>query len=419
MSKNPPDNPLKKNLKNMLKCALDDPNPLFQERLVRDVLLAVKQQSQSKSHSTQAARIKRVLISMAAIVLVLVALRWNIDKSIEPIAQVTTLFGHVTIQNNGESLAIRDSSELQSGQRVKTAAGSQARIVLKDQSQLTPDPRTILRISRTKQGPAISLEQGAVTIEAKKQSPGKLIGITAGNAYIKVLGTKLNVRLVKKHDGTKQTCVRVFSGSVALESGGRKVLVLPGTQAVADEGKAPVRSSMVFEVNELIRLFHQTNEADDLQGLPVIIDFTTDALWALVPGESLAKTGPGTFDLTLNYPAFGSKVYTVEGVEVATQGSGKVLHLDMSSTLSQQTHDYFIIKIPNVRGWFRIVNKGLYACELHGSETDPLGLIQFHLPQHTQINNASPEIIEKTSKRNRLIVTTSARVRLPRISKID
>jgi len=274
-------------------------------------------------------------------------------------------------------------------------------------------------VDATRQGPVVALEQGAVTIEAKKQAPGQSIDINAGSSHIKVLGTKLDVRLAKKPDGTEQTRVRVFSGCVELESGGSKVLVLPGTEAVADEGQAPVRSSVVFEVNEMIRLFAQTRESDDLQGLPVIIDFTADTLWTVAPGESLVKTGPGTFDLSLSYPAFGSKVYTLEGVELVTRGSGKVLQLDTSSAISQELPEYFIIKIPKVKGWFHTVDEGLYTCDLRGTEADPLSLIQFHLPQHTQIEDISQEIIERTSKRNRLMVTIAAQVRWPRVLEID
>ncbi len=416
MSDHSPKSPLEKNLENMLKSTLADPNPLFQERLARDVLQAVRQQGRREWQWT---RFRRVLVGMAAVVLVVVALWWGMDSSIPPIAQVTNLYGRVTIQSNGDTQAIQDTSELQSGQLVKTAPGSQARIVLNDQSLLLPDPRTILRVERTRKGPTVLLERGAVTIEARKQAPGQSIDISAGGSHIKVLGTKLDVRLARKPDGTEQTYVRVFSGRVELDSGGSKVLVLPGTQAVADAGQAPVRSSVVFEVNELIRLFDQTHESVDLEGLPAIVDFTTDTLWTVVPGKSLIRTGPGTFDLTLNYPAFGSKAYTLEGVEIAAQGNGRAFHLDTSGTPSQEVPECLIIRIPNARGWFRIVDEGAYACKLDGSEADPLSLIQFHLPQHTQIEDVSQEIIEKTRRRNRLMVTIAARVRLPQVLAID
>jgi len=347
-----------------------------------------------------------------------VALWWGMDTPIQPMAQVTNLYGRVTVQNNGDTQLIQNTVDLKPGQRVRTAPGSQAWIVLKDQSLLIPDPRTILKVDATAQGPTVALEQGAVTIEARKQVPGQSIGINVGSSHIRVLGTKLDVRLAKKPDGTKQTCVRVFSGRVELESGGSKVLVLPGTQAVADEGRAPMRSSVVFEVNELIRLFDKTRQSDELQGLPVIIDFATDTLWAVTSAEGLTETGVGRFDLKLNYSSFQVKAYTVEGAEIATQGSGKVLHLDMSSSASQQSPEYLIMKIPNARGWFHMVDEGLQACELPGNETDPLGLIQFHLPPLTLIEDASVPIIEKTAKSDRLIVTAAARVQLPGILEI-
>lgn len=420
MNKNSPDHPLDKNLEHMLKHTLDAPNPLFQQRLVQHVLQEVEQQNRNHERRRN---IRRTWVGIAAaVVLVLGAVWWGMPISNAPVAQVTNLYGHVVIDNHTTSQSIRESSTLQPGQRVKTASGSQAKIELNDQSLLITDPRTVLHVDDNGRGPTIALEQGAISVEAPKQAPGRSIGIQAGHAHIKVLGTQLDVRLIRKPDHTEQTYVRVFSGSVELASAGHKVLVLPGTEAVAEKGRAPVRSSVVFEVNELIRLFNQTQASDEYQGLPAIIDFTTDTLWTLIPVEQLTRTEPDRVTLTLSHPSFQVKAYTLEGVEVTTRGSGRVLQLD-TSNLSQSTPEYLLIKIPNSRGWFQTTAEGLYACTWDGSEGDPLRLVQFHLrlvqfhlPPLAQIENISPGIIEKKNQRNRLIVTVAARIQFPQVT---
>ena len=420
MNNHLPKDPFETNLEALLRAAFDKPDPRFQERLQRDVHLAIQQQDTGKP---SVHRLRRFLIGAAAIILVAASIWVAVDEPAQPVAQVTTLYGHVTVEAEGASEAIQASRTLASGARVQTAVGSRAQILLGDQSRLLPDPRTILQVDRTRQGPTVSLTQGAVTVEARKQAPGQQIGIRAGSSHIKVLGTRLDVRLVKKPDGTEQTRVRVLSGRVEVASGGHKVLVLPGTEAVADAGQAPVRSSLVFEVNELIRLFQKSQAIAEASGqrsgLPMLVDYTSDTLWAVVPNAGLRETGGDTFEWSLNYPAFRSRVYTLEGVEVPSQGIGKVLRLDMSSEGSSPVPEYLIVKIPNARGWFHRIDKGLVACALDGDETHPLRLIQFHLPPLTFIEKASPPIIERMNKRNRLMVTMAARVRLPQLIQTD
>ena len=299
------DDQFDENLKRMFESAFDPPRPGFQDRLVSDVLdevaaqrkLARQESGTSFRRAVQGVSTKWwwrpwVYAGAAGATLLVAAAIWiSMAAGNRAIGQVSCLYGFVTVQNGGGSQAVSEATELKSGQRIRTRAGSKAQILLPDKSKLIPEPRTSLQVARTRHGPRITLEQGTIRLEAAKQPAGKAITIEASHAHVKVLGTKLDVRLVEKPAGTQQTRVRVLSGQVELESGGQKVLLLPGTEGVAEENQPPVRISLVFEVNELIGLFNQTSvlakQSGRAYGPPALIDLTTATVWAVVPSKSL------------------------------------------------------------------------------------------------------------------------------------
>ena len=421
------------NLKRMFQTAFDRPRPEFQDRLVSDVLDEVAAQrkvARQESRTSFRQRLQKVATgwrrrplvytgAATAAVLVAAAVWVSMVAGSRGIGQVSCLYGFVTIQNDGASRAVSEATELKSGQQVRTRAGSKAQILLPDKSKLIPEPRTSLHIARTRHGPRITLEQGTVRLEAAKQPAGKAITIEASHAHIKVLGTKLDVRLVEKPSGTQQTRVRVLSGQVELESGGRKVLLLPGTEGVVDENQPPVRASLVFEVNELIGLFNQTSvlakQSGRAYGPPALIDLTTATVWAVVPSKSLTSTGRGSFSLRLKYPAFRAKAYTLEGAEIPSEGSGQVLNLALSAGASAQLPEYLIIKVPGVGGLLKIAENGCHECSLPGNDTGFSSLLQFHLPEWAQIQNLQPAGIGTSIERNKLILTVAANAQAPQV----
>jgi ferric-dicitrate binding protein FerR (iron transport regulator) len=248
-------NPLDENLRRMIESAVEKPSQGFEDRLVADVLAEVARQ---KGHASVRAGQRPWWIRVAAaaaVMLIAVGIWIAVSTSGHGVGRLSRVYGVVGVQDNGVSHPIGDAVELRSGQRVETHSGSKAQITLADQSKVTPDPRTRLQIAQTRLGPNIVLEQGAIRVQAAAQPAGRSISIVAADSHVKVLGTDLDVRLVIAPGGTQQTRVHVRSGSVEMASAGRKVVLLPGTEGLAEKGKAPVRSSVVFEVNELIRLF--------------------------------------------------------------------------------------------------------------------------------------------------------------------
>jgi hypothetical protein len=418
------------NLKRMLSSTLNQPDTGFQDRLVQDVLAEVARQrnrelasSRPQSAAVSFFQLLRRPLAFAAAGAAVATLALGIWMRPGPasraIGRVSCLYGLVAVQDNGSSRTVSEPVGLESGQRVMTRSGSKAQIVLPDQSRLVPDPRTTVQIAQTRQGTRILLEHGTLGIEAAKQAPGKSITIEASRAHVKVLGTKLDVRLVEKPSGTRQTRVRVLSGSVEMESGGRKLLVPAGTEGVADEGRPPVRYSSVFEVSELIRLCDETRalarQSSRTYDLPAIIDLTTSTLWSVVPVQVLKPTAPNTFSLRLKYPAFRAMAYSLDGGEIPSAGSGYVLRLELPKATSALASGYLILKVPGVGGLLRTTGEDRYECAIPGSDTDLPSLIQLHLPESARIENAVPVVAGTTTERSKLIITVAASARLPQV----
>jgi hypothetical protein len=431
------------NLKRMLEAALDQPRPAFQERLVRDVLVEVARQRQLEQSGERAeggveggfmASLRRLLHpgvvapwrnpllltgAAGAAVLITAGLWLATGTAGSTIGRVKLLYGVVAVQNDGVAETLTAATDLKPGQHVQTRTGSKAEILLPDKSRLISAPRTTLQVARSRQGSRILLEEGAFSLEAAKQPPGKAIRIQASGARIKVLGTRLYVRLVEKPSGTRQTRVRVLSGQVKMESGGQTVLLLPGTEGVADTDQPPSRSSVVFEVNELIGLWNQTRalaaNSGRRYGLPAILDLTTETFWSLVPTQRLQPAGPKAFTLKLKYPAFRSAAFTLDGAEIPAAGSGQILRLDFSTLPSPQLPEYLILKVPGVGGLIRETEAGLNECALPGPETDLPALLEFHLPESARLEQVTPGAMGTRQERNRLIVTVAASVRLPQV----
>ncbi len=436
------------NLKRMLASAVEQPRSAFQDRLVRDVLAEVSRQGEleraaiartgARSEKGAEGRLsawvrelfegagvglwsRRLAVAGTTVAVLLTAagIWWAAGVAGRTVGQVKCVYGVVAVQDNGAEQTLAGVADLRSGQKIETRAGSKAEIVLLDQSRLVPDPRTTLHIAGSRQGPRIFLEQGTIELEAAKQRPGKAIRIDASRAQIKVLGTRLEVRLVEKPSGARQTRVRVLSGQVEMQSAGKSVVLWPGTEGVADADQPPSRCSVVFEVNELTALFEQTRalsvESGRAHGLPAIIDLTTDTLWSVVPAQRLQATGPNVFKLKLKYPAFRAAAFTLEGAEVPVTGTGETLRLDLSAMPGRQVPEYLILKVPGVGGLLTETEEGINECSLPGTDTDLPSLVEFHLPESARLEQVRPGAIGTRHERNRTIVTVDAKVRVPEV----
>jgi hypothetical protein len=254
-----------------------------------------------------------------------------------------------------------------------------------------------------------------VAIEAAKQLLGKSLTIKTDGSQVRVLGTELDVRLVKKPDDSKRTRVSVASGSVELESSGEKVLLLANTEGIADEGKAPVKRPSNLEVSEMVRLFNKNNElaiqSNVNVGLPAIIDFkggSTATIWTIVPYEKLEETGAGQYLLRLKYPASGARLFTLEGTQLPVINEGRNLHIDFSGfDIDPSQINQLVLQLPEIKGVFQSGEGSIVQFDRPADSYPIVTVFQFRLPELANIEDIYPEPIETVRKLNKLVITVA------------
>jgi hypothetical protein len=232
-------------------------------------------------------------------------------------------------------------------------------------------------------------------------------------SQIKILGTKLNVRVIKKPDGSKRTQVRVTSGSVELESSGQKVLLLRHTDGIADEGKVPVVRSLTPEVNEMIRLITLSRQlaekANTKAGGASILDFHRDGsttVWTVVSLAESQQTETEVYSIKLKYPARQVRAFTVGGVELDTSKEGQTLLIDFSQLPSGVEHrNKVILKLANMKGMFRVLTDSIFEFSRSDDNEGVTSMFQFRIPESASIEEISPEPIEQYKTLNKTVIT--------------
>jgi len=400
------------NLGKMLNSAMKKGDSAFDENLTKAVLTEVDRQRSALRYRLI---FKKMSFAAAAAVIVIAAIRFANQGPAESVGHLTNIYGIVTVSNGNTPEKVVETAEIRAGQWIETLYGSKAEILLKDKSKLLPAPRTVLQINNGKGGQQILLQQGFVAIEAAKQPSGKSLTIKTDGSRVRVLGTNLDVRLVKRPDGSKRTRVSVASGSVELESSGEKVLLSANTEGIADEGKTPVKHPSNLEVSEMVRLFNKNNElairSNVNAGLPAIIDFkggSSAAVWAMVPYDKLEKTNAGQYLLKLKYPAFGARIYTLEGTELPVSNKDRSLQIDFSSLdVDPSQINQLVLQLPEIKGIFQTDGGNIVRFDRSASSHPIITLFQFRLPELANIEQIHPEPIETARKLNKLLITVA------------
>ncbi|MHC4206282.1 MAG: FecR family protein [Planctomycetota bacterium] len=400
------------NLSKMLNSAVNKVDSAFDENLTKAVLTEVNKQRPAVRYRLF---FKRMSLAAAAAVIVIAAILFTNQGPLENVGHLRNIYGIVTISNGNSSEKVIETADIRSGQWIETLSGSKAEILLKDKSRLLPAPRTALQINNGKNGQQILLKRGFVAIEAAKQPSGKSLTIKTDGSRVRVLGTNLDVRLVKRPDGSKQTRVSVASGSVELESSGEKVLLSANTEGIADEGKTPVKHPSNLEVSEMDRLFNKNKElarkSNVDAGLPAIIDFkggSSAAVWAMVPFEKLEETKVGQYMLKLKYPAFGARIFTLEGTELPVSNQGRNLQIDFSClNIDPSQINQFVLYLPEVKGIFQTGGGNIVRFDRSAGSYPIVTLFQFRLPELANIEQIHPKPIETKRKLNKLLITVA------------
>jgi hypothetical protein len=399
------------NLSRMLNSSIKKTDSAFEKNLIKSVLAEV-----NKQRSEVRYRLFFKKLSLAAAAAIVIAAIWFANQGpVESVGHLRNIYGIVTLSNGNTSEKVIETADIRNGQWIETLSGSKAEILLKDNSRLLPAPRTVLQINNGKDGHQILLQRGSVAIEAAKQPSGKSFTIRTDGSKVRVLGTRLDVRLIRKPDGSKRTRVSVASGSVELESSGKKVLLSANTEGIADEGKTPVRRPSNLEVSEIVRLFNKNKElarkSNIKAGSPTIIDFkggSTANVWAMVPYEKLKKTNAGHYLLKLKHPASGARIFTLEGTELPVSNQGQNLQIDFSSLdIDESQIDQLVLHLPEIKGIFHSDDGNVIRFDRPSGSHPIVNLVQFRLPESANIEQIHPEPVETARKLNKLLITVA------------
>jgi hypothetical protein len=403
-------NAFDRNLAKIFSSGRGQASPDFERRLLDAVGQQVRQQRRWRLQ-------KRwfVGVSAAAAVLILAILivPHNPLDSDDPIGLVTDIRGLVVLRNGERSEAIAGQRDIHARQWVQTQSGTTAQVVLTDQSTLTPQPRTAMQLDRQRHGHIVRLEKGAVAIEAHKQPPGQYLTVQTPGSAIKILGTRLDVRVVEKPTGIKQTRVYLHSGSVELTSAGASALLLPGMVGVAEEGQAPWGESDLLEVNELRRLLRDTRQraaqTDAKANMPMILDYVGSTAWIVVPLNRFNAESGNIYSLQLKYPAYGVKAYTLEGATIETRAEGRLIHADFSSWADHAGKvGNIVLRIPNATGLVRVNSDRSGEFILPAATSPSVTLLQLCLPKWAKVRALTGEIVEVSERLGRQVVTLRA-----------
>jgi len=371
------------NIGRMLRSARADALP------VDDLVGAVLAQVRAEKTRRQRARIVRLGWGLAAAASVVVGVclwRMLVGADSGTVGQVRPVYGLVSTELG----SVGNSATIRRGQRIQTHTGSRAEIVLADKSRLLIEPRSAVRVDRGR----LVLEQGGMSLDVVRQAAGRPLEIASPGALVRVLGTRLDVHVIQKSDGRKQTRVSVETGKVEMESGPRIVFLPAGTEGIAEEGRALVRRALVPEVNEMIRLrewnVKLARERKVSQGVPCIVDFNGDGtatVWTVVKAREASR-----YD----------RIYTLAG-SIAGPEDLAVAETEV------------IVQTRNVRGLFDAKGRGMYEVDRAASSPASLSLVQFRLPGSARIDAVSPEPIETRRTLSRLVVTVPAEAGLSEV----
>jgi FecR protein len=400
---------LERNLAEMLSMGRDQVTPDSEERLVQVVGREVQRQRRAQ---IQKRWFVRTAAAAAILIVAILIVQQSRVGSDEPIGTITDVQGLVVVSNGAGPAVVQGPRSVHAQQWVQTQSGTTAQVLLTDQSQLTPRPRTVMQLDKQKHGHVVRLERGSVAIAAHKQPPKQYLMVETPGTAIKILGTKLDVRVVERPTGAKQTRIYLHSGSVELASGGISTLLLPGMVGITEEGKAPSGESSVLEVNELRRLLRDTRQRAERTNaranMPMIIDYVSSTVWTIVPLSQFDAEPANIYSLRLKYPAFCVKAYTLEGAATDTQAEGRVLHVDLSQRpKAAGVVTDVILRIPNATGLFRIDDMA-YELAMPAASSDCVTLLQLCLPKSAAVQAVQGQVIETSERLGRLVVTLMA-----------
>ncbi len=419
MKQHQPDDIPEENVRQLIAVAGTEPMTGLPQERVAAILEEVRRQ-RGRLWVRRVAKVAFAVGAAAAAIILVVGI-WD-SPPVPPqkpgfdlAGKVEALYGFVSVSNGHSPRMLRQGGRIASGQWVQTHSGSRAEIVLADESRILVQPRTSMRIADRSNGQGLVLVSGILGIDAAKQTPGRSLTIQTPESWITVLGTKLEVHVVNKPDGTTQTRVSVTAGRVEIESAGERISLPANTEGIVDEGRPPIRRCLTAEVNAMLELIKQNDAMAAESGArahrPVIVEFHGDGtavVWTIVPIANETAQPLNRYSLECGLSASMIEAFSLEGTKLSVMPEGKSWGVDFSdSPLLPGEERSIIAKASGIEGIFQA--KGAGTFQLHMPTANPpatgLCLLQVWLPGSAEVEDVSPAPIETRRKLSRLLLT--------------
>jgi ferric-dicitrate binding protein FerR (iron transport regulator) len=428
----------KENLERLITSSVSEPEPEFQRRLTAAVLDELRERpTLRRPHRRPALRWAAALVAAAAVLVAIIV--WSfpekaqrassdpgerdkpaVASGVRPGGQVRNLYGLVSLQNGDAPKQVEETADVRVGQWVETRSGSEAAILLPDDSELAVRPRSRVQIAEKENGARLVMQKGRFRLDVARQPPGESLTVETPGAKVTVLGTRLDVHVVQKPDGGKRTRVSVLSGEVELESAGGKVVLLPNMEGIAGDGEPPRARSLTAEVNEINRLIEKTKglaaQSNLDAGPPSIVEFQGDGsatIWTVLTVVNGTETDLRSYTLPQRMSAAAVELYGLEGARLPMESAGNASQVNMSMAPVPPGGDVgVIVKLSDVQGVFQNLGFGSHEFATPASNSDELSLVQFRLPASARIEQLRPEPIETRETLSRLLITVAVEGRI-------
>jgi ferric-dicitrate binding protein FerR (iron transport regulator) len=201
-------------------------------------------------------------------------------------AVVQSASGSVSRIAGGIVQPVSTGAEIQEGEVLRTAPGAHLMLKLRDGSTVEIGERAEFAVSMKKKDTTISLEQGAVIVQAAKRSEGHLY-VSSPDCRVAVTGTVFAV-----NRGVKGSRVSVVEGSVEVEHGGKDVKLRPGEQVSthASMASVPIQNEIAWSRNfgEYMAVLNElANLKSKLDAIPLPGLRYSSRLIDLVPADTV------------------------------------------------------------------------------------------------------------------------------------
>ena len=434
--KTPKDIP-EENIERLIAASVRETDPDFQRKLTAAVVGELHERSaHPQRQRPRTLRWGAALLALAASIVAFVVWSFSsstapprryhhprvpVTQTFPPGPQVMAVFGLVALENGPLLHQQGKAVEVELGQRIRTCSGSRAGIQLSGDTHLGIDPRSQIHIADSSRGERLVLSKGSsrlwVNVDQKTlgstwtvETPGAELAVSPASPDYPM--TLLDIHIVEKPDGCKQTRVSVEFGSAELTAAGRKVVLLPNMEGVVDEGEPPYTRSLTAEVNEINRLIEQTEtlaaESGVQAGCPSIVEFNGEGkptLWTVFPIHNATNTELTRYELPLPSSTEVLGVYTLDGAKNDYARSPWSALLSEPIPPSGETK--VIVKYTGQRGMFENLGAGTHEFNSPPGEAGILSLVQFRLPSSAHIEELDPPPIETRKTLSRLSLTVA------------